>query len=75
MLSCMHRASDACKSYKLALLTAHQWFCFEERNNLDQQVTPTAYDEHQRGVACAAVILSDASTSKPVPDEIQDLSP
>jgi hypothetical protein len=61
MLSGVHRANDARKSNQLLLLTAHQWFCLEERNDLVHQVNPATHDIHQCGVSCAAVVLPDAS--------------
>ena len=75
MLTDVHRSNYLSEDGELLLLAAHQRFSFEERDDLCQEVVPPAHNEHQRGVACAAMVLPDVSTVQTPADEVQDLSP
>jgi hypothetical protein len=75
MPSFRHRPNDVGECQKVSLLRAQEGLRLEEWDDPRQQVFPSTNHEHQCGVATRSMVLLDATTAKPLGDEIQDLTP
>jgi hypothetical protein len=75
VLSAVHRANDRGELQKVQVFGAQERCCLEEGNDPLKQVDTLPNNQHQRGVSRSAVVLHDASASKSVLQQIENLPP